>query len=126
MCSSLFCFFFFFNDTATTEIYTLSLHDALPISEERLCHYDLNSPGFQRRGVVFSPFSQELNDQRAPDSELAEVLWARSGDKCRNNEIVFPFCSNRWYKSGGQSGQVTRPALRLDASRSARPFEIDT
>src|SRR5574339_1227683 len=27
----LFLFFFFFNDTATTEIYTLSLHDALPI-----------------------------------------------------------------------------------------------
>src|SRR6267142_7034750 len=26
------CFSFFFNDTATTEIYTLSLHDALPIS----------------------------------------------------------------------------------------------
>src|SRR5436189_6407175 len=26
-----FCHFFFFNDTATTEIYTLSLHDALPI-----------------------------------------------------------------------------------------------
>src|SRR2546422_8347151 len=26
-----FCVFFFFNDTATTEIYTLSLHDALPI-----------------------------------------------------------------------------------------------
>ena len=30
------CFFFFFNDTATTEIYTLSLHDALPIFLE-LC-----------------------------------------------------------------------------------------
>src|SRR5258707_7266504 len=28
--------FFFFNDTATTEIYTLSLHDALPISLEIL------------------------------------------------------------------------------------------
>ena len=27
-----FFFLFFFNDTATTEIYTLSLHDALPIS----------------------------------------------------------------------------------------------
>src|SRR5215217_9445747 len=27
-----FIFFFFFNDPATTEIYTLSLHDALPIS----------------------------------------------------------------------------------------------
>src|SRR3712207_9079175 len=35
-------FFFFFNDTATTEIYTLSLHDALPILrteriERRVC-----------------------------------------------------------------------------------------
>src|SRR2546430_11922375 len=30
-------FFFFFNDTATTEIYTLSLHDALPISETPDC-----------------------------------------------------------------------------------------
>src|SRR2546430_6332975 len=29
---SMFVSFFFFNDTATTEIYTLSLHDALPIS----------------------------------------------------------------------------------------------
>ena len=28
------CMFFFFNDTATTEIYTLSLHDALPISQD--------------------------------------------------------------------------------------------
>src|SRR2546422_7504857 len=41
MCRCLFCssditfFFFFFNDTATTEIYTLSLHDALPISSAR-------------------------------------------------------------------------------------------
>src|SRR5688572_32514885 len=32
----IFLFFFFFNDTATTEIYTLSLHDALPISLEIL------------------------------------------------------------------------------------------
>src|SRR2546426_12525434 len=30
--TSLILLFFFFNDTATTEIYTLSLHDALPIS----------------------------------------------------------------------------------------------
>src|SRR5256886_13218573 len=32
MGTALFFIFFFFNDTATTEIYTLSLHDALPIS----------------------------------------------------------------------------------------------
>src|SRR2546427_12749835 len=31
--SSIFLVFFFFNDTATTEIYTLSLHDALPICD---------------------------------------------------------------------------------------------
>src|SRR3989449_11769425 len=36
VCTVLLSFsFFFFNDTATTEIYTLSLHDALPISS---CH----------------------------------------------------------------------------------------
>src|SRR5256885_2759092 len=35
-------FFFFFNDTATTEIYTLSLHDALPICQQgqRGQHHD--------------------------------------------------------------------------------------
>src|SRR5947207_14117746 len=54
-------FFFFFNDTAPTEIYTLSLHDALPISSRlrparsrtrgspRGCRYDpactRNTPG---------------------------------------------------------------------------------
>src|SRR3989475_11300658 len=32
MLRDLAVYFFFFNDTATTEIYTLSLHDALPIS----------------------------------------------------------------------------------------------
>src|SRR5882762_11877195 len=35
MLISFFSFFFFFNDTATTEIYTLSLHDALPTSSRR-------------------------------------------------------------------------------------------
>src|SRR2546430_6797588 len=35
---SLFFSFFFFNDTATTEIYTLSLHDALPISLQLADH----------------------------------------------------------------------------------------
>src|SRR2546426_2294497 len=34
---SLAYFFFFFNDTATTEIYTLSLHDALPIFQTAAC-----------------------------------------------------------------------------------------
>src|SRR3712207_9227109 len=34
MIVDIYIIFFFFNDTATTEIYTLSLHDALPISVE--------------------------------------------------------------------------------------------
>src|SRR3712207_7801399 len=33
---TVFHIFFFFNDTATTEIYTLSLHDALPIYSDRV------------------------------------------------------------------------------------------
>src|SRR2546430_11577410 len=45
--------FFFFNDTATTEIYTLSLHDALPISgvaqQERLVGVVLLNAGAPRR-----------------------------------------------------------------------------
>src|SRR3712207_7265051 len=43
---------FFFNDTATTEIYTLSLHDALPISprEVRPSHRSLDGTRVGRRG----------------------------------------------------------------------------
>src|SRR2546425_5517614 len=43
--------FFFFNDTATTEIYTLSLHDALPIcSARRCCRPGAPSPMVPLRG----------------------------------------------------------------------------
>src|SRR5437762_10368164 len=43
MSTSLILSFFFFNDTATTEIYTLSLHDALPIY--RLAHLGARALG---------------------------------------------------------------------------------
>src|SRR5689334_23471905 len=42
--------FFFFNDTATTEIYTLSLHDALPISSSTTSTLALR-PGASAAGV---------------------------------------------------------------------------
>src|SRR3989442_7827079 len=48
-----FFFFLFFNDTATTEIYTLSLHDALPISCRRRARRRRAgpaAPGGPRRG----------------------------------------------------------------------------
>src|SRR5256886_12508500 len=44
-------FFFFFNDTATTEIYTLSLHDALPIFPFGAGH-GAGLPVLQRAGGV--------------------------------------------------------------------------
>src|SRR3712207_7359013 len=46
---------FFFNDTATTEIYTLSLHDALPISP--LAEH--------RQGLVLERLAQERRDRPA-------------------------------------------------------------
>src|SRR5438477_1734517 len=39
----------FFNDTATTEIYTLSLHDALPISREEDIQHDVYRPYYYDR-----------------------------------------------------------------------------
>ena len=53
-------FFFFFNDTATTEIYTLSLHDALPIYGEcasvQLVCDNLN---VHTRGAFYEAFAPE-------------------------------------------------------------------
>src|SRR5256885_16743729 len=60
--------FFFFNDTATTEIYTLSLHDALPISGAaagRLGHWRGRGPG----GALVRPGTgpvREHQRQRQP------------------------------------------------------------
>src|SRR2546430_5536343 len=54
------CFFFFFNDTATTEIYTLSLHDALPIYEVLpyiLMERRAYGPDFVPTILAFSPFA---------------------------------------------------------------------
>src|SRR5258708_18709773 len=62
-------FFFFFNDTATTEIYTLSLHDALPISAGApiAAAWDTSSaPGLRTlsgSGISTSPISQPSTTQ---------------------------------------------------------------
>src|SRR3712207_8859587 len=44
-CLSVSLLFFFFNDTATTEIYTLSLHDALPIYPHIVTIHDFGKAG---------------------------------------------------------------------------------
>src|SRR2546422_4978303 len=66
-------YFFFFNDTATTEIYTLSLHDALPISGERLgavlAAHQRN--GAEGAGVVAALGDLEVAHVRRVAQELA-------------------------------------------------------
>src|SRR3712207_8616829 len=69
MTYSITIYFFFFNDTATTEIYTLSLHDALPIyvaevADERVAlgrHVDPPCGGtdLQPAGVVLQEDRQQ-------------------------------------------------------------------
>src|SRR5256885_16818694 len=63
-------FFFFFNDTATTEIYTLSLHDALPICHG--VHHEQPLGGADRRVDVAHFGHESLIDMRSEEhtSEL--------------------------------------------------------
>src|SRR5580700_12287703 len=59
-------FFFFFNDTATTEIYTLSLHDALPISPFRSRPASAGHPALalRRVGERSEEHTSELQSRR--------------------------------------------------------------
>src|SRR5256885_17225940 len=61
-------FFFFFNDTATTEIYTLSLHDALPISE--VAHVDVEEIVEHLRCVVPDALGETGTRSEEHTSEL--------------------------------------------------------
>src|SRR3712207_7022151 len=77
--------FFFFNDTATTEIYTLSLHDALPIS----CRL--------RRRATYSRPSSSLSGRRDVRSEEhTSELQSRQYLVCRlllekqNHRVAVP------------------------------------
>src|ERR1035437_11204913 len=55
--------FFFFNDTATTEIYTLSLHDALPISGS-WCYRCCNPRGPKRVAARSEEHTSELQSRQ--------------------------------------------------------------
>src|SRR2546430_4597542 len=66
------CHFFFFNDTATTEIYTLSLHDALPI-----CN---GSAGLAKRATSRSCFPRRF---RTRSEEHTSELQSQSNLVCR-------------------------------------------
>src|SRR5256885_13065469 len=62
----MFCFFFF-NDTATTEIYTLSLHDALPIWIERPAAARVIASGFEPVAIAVFRGGRRVNPRpRSP------------------------------------------------------------
>src|SRR5256885_14059591 len=76
-----FCFFFF-NDTATTEIYTLSLHDALPISffrlsrETRACRCTSRAaPHHPRRVGPSVPGGGRRRTRRARSRSCGRAVW---------------------------------------------------
>src|SRR6202522_616459 len=62
------CLFFFFNDTATTEIYPLSLHDALPISPFTLIYAFLPFPAFLFGFTVYGFAAQDRKSTRLNSS----------------------------------------------------------
>src|SRR5258707_13482344 len=76
-------FFFFFNDTATTEIYTLSLHDALPISEKR-CSAPLSSPRLKcSKSGRGKPILQHRVEAAQRSEEHTSELQSRQYLVCR-------------------------------------------
>src|SRR2546426_4882583 len=75
-----FYFFFFFNDTATTEIYTLSLHDALPIYVPRSGE---EHPIVPRGRAVVGVDSQDRGLQGARSEEHTSELQSPCNLVCR-------------------------------------------
>src|SRR5436190_15355373 len=89
ICLVSFFFFFFFNATATTEIYTLSLHDALPIRyrDDERCHarrrYRTHA-GFSARAQAPDRKSTRLNSSHTVISYAVFCLKKKNQDICEN------------------------------------------
>src|SRR3712207_9405466 len=82
---------FFFNDTATTEIYTLSLHDALPISAQANAQPEIYERDFdefwetegRERVSWFEPFHTLLEWEPPRSEEHTSELQSRQYLVCR-------------------------------------------
>src|SRR6266480_7873793 len=89
-------FFFFFNDTATTEIYTLSLHDALPIFE--LAEQPARQPGDRRPGVGRGVEGGRPRRSEEHTSELqshVNLVCRLLLEKKNNTKIVISILKNK-------------------------------
>src|SRR3712207_9348844 len=76
MCCAVCLCFFFFNDTATTEIYTLSLHDALPIwgaAGSRECRRWSSRGRYADRTIRTSPSFPRTQNKCWPTSSRSRV-----------------------------------------------------
>src|SRR2546426_6014915 len=106
-------FFFFFNDTATTEIYTLSLHDALPIFVKyKFGHEVLNFRPYAGHMYGFArPHSGSVRIERLgaskSDTSISDVLVVWTAPRPRVGVVVVG-----WYKHA----RVYRKSQRLPAS----------
>src|SRR3989442_8436914 len=79
-------FFFFFNDTATTEIYTLSLHDALPIyGQNHACRQETDPVrrALKEREKAQRVFQAGLNILAHRSEEHTSELQSRPHLVCR-------------------------------------------
>src|SRR6185436_21157674 len=71
-----FFLFFFFNDTATTEIYTLSLHDALPICLSPRCPRPGPAPGCSSSRDSRS--EEHTSELQSPDHLVCRLLLEKN------------------------------------------------
>src|SRR5256885_12042923 len=76
---------FFFNDTATTEIYTLSLHDALPI----LSSSSVARPTPHARGSVWVPPAAGMRP--SPTSGMAKTVEDRKSTRLNSSHLVISY-----------------------------------
>src|SRR5688572_33014474 len=83
-----FVFVFFFNDTATTEIYTLSLHDALPISFSVRLHVRREPCGWLLRRFRPLERSEEHTSELQSQSNLVCRLLL---EKKKNIKILYVY-----------------------------------
>src|SRR2546430_9132458 len=69
--------FFFFNDTATTEIYTLSLHDALPIYQawQMCCMVAVNTLQIRAHKIAHTPLLIDRKSTRL-NSSHSQISYA--------------------------------------------------
>src|SRR3712207_7629061 len=65
--------YYFFNDTATTEIYTLSLHDALPICEGGQAQFMVAEQPPAPRGSTMEPLLRWLDESCGRDLTTARI-----------------------------------------------------